>query len=415
MKRSSAPSLVRRAGASLRWCWFLNFRGEDTYRRRAAAHAARRRQPWRAAPTWCARATAWRATPSAAAPPLPAGAPIETPFGTVYASNLTPDKATGIGDWSAAHFWRALHNGRSRDGRLLYPAFPYPNYTRVTRADADAMFDYLRSLPPVEQAEHGRTGCAGPTARRRRWPSGARCTSARPSTRTTRAQSAEWNRGAYLVRGLGHCGACHTARNALGASSDMMDLSGGLIPMQNWYAPSLASPAEAGVADWELADIERLLRNRRRRAGTVLGPDGRGGAAQHAAPGRRATCARWPCSSRPCRRRPAPTRADAPRRCQSASGRARRQAVRAALRAMPWRAGRRRAGRLSAAGGQPRGHHARDRQPGAGGAERRLSAGHGRQPAALRHAAFRDRAAATPTWPPCSATSARPGATAPRR
>ena len=87
-----------------------------------------------------------------------------------------------------------------------------------------------------------------------------------------RGASAEWNRGAYLVRGLGHCGACHTARNALGASSAMMDLSGGLIPMQNWYAPSLTSPAEAGVADWEPERIERLLRTGVAPGATVLGP-----------------------------------------------------------------------------------------------------------------------------------------------
>ena len=65
---------------------------------------------------------------------------IETPFGTVYAPNLTPDSQTGLGQWSASDFWRALHNGRSRDGRLLYPVFPYPNYTRVVRADSDAMY-----------------------------------------------------------------------------------------------------------------------------------------------------------------------------------------------------------------------------------------------------------------------------------
>jgi mono/diheme cytochrome c family protein len=199
------------------------------------------------------------------------GRPIQTPFGTVYASNITPDKATGIGDWSAAHFWRALHNGRGRDGRLLYPAFPYPNYTLVTRADADAMYHYLRSIPPVEQPNK---------THQLRWPYGTQTALAvwralyfSPAQHEENsAQSAEWNRGAYLVRGLGHCNACHSPRNALGASSDMMDLSGGLIPMQNWYAPSLASPAEAGVGDWDLADIERLLRTGATARGTVLGP-----------------------------------------------------------------------------------------------------------------------------------------------
>jgi mono/diheme cytochrome c family protein len=203
--------------------------------------------------------------------PFAGGRAIETPFGTAYASNITPDKATGIGDWSAAHFWRALHNGRSRDGRLLYPAFPYPNYTLITRADADAMFDYLRSVKPVARAN---------TPHRLRWPYSTQAALAvwramyfSPAMHADdAAQSAEWNRGAYLVRGLGHCSACHTTRNALGASSDMMDLSGGLIPMQNWYAPSLASPAEAALHDWPPAQIVRLLQTGIAESGTALGP-----------------------------------------------------------------------------------------------------------------------------------------------
>ena len=203
--------------------------------------------------------------------PFAGGRPIETPFGTVYAGNLTPDAATGIGSWSREHFWRALHEGRSRDGRLLVPAFPYPDYTRVTRGDADAMHDYLRTLAPVKRAN---------TPHRLRWPYSTqaalvlwRALYFTPGRHEEDPQaSAEWNRGAYLVRGLGHCGACHTARNALGASSTMMDLSGGLIPMQNWYAPSLTSTAEAGVADWDLAEIERLLRTGTAAGATVLGP-----------------------------------------------------------------------------------------------------------------------------------------------
>jgi len=80
------------------------------------------------------------------------GLGIATPFGTVFTSNLTPDDKSGIGTWSSAHFWRAMHNGRSKNGRLLYPAFPYPSYTQVTREDSDAIFAYLNSLPPVAQA-----------------------------------------------------------------------------------------------------------------------------------------------------------------------------------------------------------------------------------------------------------------------
>jgi mono/diheme cytochrome c family protein len=199
------------------------------------------------------------------------GRAIDTPFGTVYSSNLTPDPQHGLGSWNADDFWRALHQGRSRAGHLLYPAFPYPNYTEVTRADADAMFAYLRTLPAVERPN---------TPHRLRWPYSTQAALAvwralyfRPGTyRPEPRQTAEWNRGAYLVRGLGHCAACHTPRNVLGASSEMMDLSGGLIPMQNWYAPSLASTAEAGVAQWPLEDIERLLRTGAAAGTSVLGP-----------------------------------------------------------------------------------------------------------------------------------------------
>lgn len=203
--------------------------------------------------------------------PYAGGRPIETPFGTVYASNLTPDPQTGIGRWSAAHFRRALHEGRSRDGRLLYPAFPYTHTTQITPADADALFDYLRSLEPVNKPNR---------AHRLRWPYSTQAALAvwraiyfRPQPfQEDPAQTPEWNRGAYLVRALGHCSACHTSRNVLGASSDLMDLSGGLIPMQNWYAPSLASPSEASVADWRVEDIVRLLASGQSARGTVLGP-----------------------------------------------------------------------------------------------------------------------------------------------
>jgi mono/diheme cytochrome c family protein len=199
------------------------------------------------------------------------GRPLETPFGTVYASNITPDAETGIGRWSAGHFRRALHEGRSRDGRLLYPAFPYTHTTRVTPADSDALFDYLRSLPPVNKPNR---------AHRLRWPYSTQAALGvwrilyfEPGQFVEDpARPPEWNRGAYLVQGLAHCGACHTARNALGGTRDVMDLSGGLIPMQNWYAPSLASANEAGVADWPLEHIVQLLATGISPRGTVSGP-----------------------------------------------------------------------------------------------------------------------------------------------
>ncbi|MBT9476217.1 cytochrome c [Polaromonas sp.] len=199
------------------------------------------------------------------------GRAIDTPFGTVFTSNLTPDDKTGLGAWSPAHFWRAMHNGRSKSGRLLYPAFPYANYTQVTREDSDALFAYLGSLPAVAQANR-------PHALRFPYQSQAalavwRALYFSPGVyQPDASRNAEWNRGAYLVNGLGHCSACHTPRNALGASNDKLNLAGGLIPMQNWYAPSLVSPHEAGVGTWDRADVVRLLQTGVSPQASVLGP-----------------------------------------------------------------------------------------------------------------------------------------------
>ena len=203
--------------------------------------------------------------------PFAGGRAIETPFGNVHSSNLTPDPGTGLGGWSADEFWRALHHGRSKSGRLLYPAFPYPNYTRVARADADAMFAYLQSLPAVAQANREHT---------LRFPFGTQAALAvwralyfRPAAHVDDPErSAEWNRGAYLVEGLGHCNACHSARNALGATRGTLDLQGGLIPVQNWYAPSLASPREASVAGWPKREVIQLLKTGISPQGFVMGP-----------------------------------------------------------------------------------------------------------------------------------------------
>ena len=203
--------------------------------------------------------------------PYAGGRAIETPFGAVYTSNLTPDDQSGIGSWSPAHFWRAMHNGRSKDGRLLYPAFPYTSYTQVTREDSDALFAYLRSLPAVFNPNrvHALQFPFDSQAALAIW----RALYFKPGVYQPQAgRNAEWNRGAYLVQGLGHCSACHSARNALGATTAGPDLAGGLIPVQNWYAPSLASPHEAGVADWDQQDIVSLLKNGVSKNATVAGP-----------------------------------------------------------------------------------------------------------------------------------------------
>jgi mono/diheme cytochrome c family protein len=203
--------------------------------------------------------------------PYAGGRALETPFGTVYGPNLTPDDATGLGAWTPAQFWRALHNGRSRDGRLLVPAFPYPNFTRVTREDSDALFAYLRSLAPVARRNR---------PHELRFPYNLQLSLAvwralyfRPARfEPDQARSAEWNRGSYLVQGLGHCVACHSERNWLGAAGDGAELGGGLIPMQNWYAPSLALGREGGVGDWSTEDIVKLLGTGLSARGSAMGP-----------------------------------------------------------------------------------------------------------------------------------------------
>jgi mono/diheme cytochrome c family protein len=203
--------------------------------------------------------------------PYAGGRPISTPFGRIYTSNITPDAETGIGKWTADDFWRAIHNGKSREGMFLYPAFPYSNYTKVTRADADAIFAYLKTLKPVRQAnkEH-----------ELRFPYNQRILLAfwrslyfRPGEfQLQKDRSAEWNRGAYLVQGLGHCSACHTSRNALGGTTSGADLAGGMIPMLNWYASPLTSDAKAGLGAWDVDDVAELLHTGVSRRGAVFGP-----------------------------------------------------------------------------------------------------------------------------------------------
>src|SRR5690606_19790931 len=203
--------------------------------------------------------------------PYSGGRRIPTPFGDLYAPNITPDRETGIGAWSADDFWRAMHHGRSRDGSFLYPAFPYPNYTLVTRQDADALFAYLRSLPPVHRPnqEHALRFPYNQRLLLGLW----RALYFRPGAyQPDPAQSAAWNRGAYLVQGLGHCNACHANRNVLGATETGAGLAGGLIPILNWYAPSLASDRESGVGDWPPVELARLHKTGVSAHGAVFGP-----------------------------------------------------------------------------------------------------------------------------------------------
>ena len=193
------------------------------------------------------------------------GRDIATPFGTFFGPNLTPDETTGLGRWTEPEFWRAMHNGRSKDGHLLYPAFPYPNFTRISREDSAAIYAYLRSLPPVRQANraHQLLFPYDQQAALAVW----RALYFQPGSYQPDArQPADWNRGAYLVQGLGHCSACHAERDALGASVNELRLAGGLIPVQKWFAPSLA------LAEGAQPDFVALLKTGTSPHGTVMGP-----------------------------------------------------------------------------------------------------------------------------------------------
>lgn len=192
--------------------------------------------------------------------PFAGGRPIPTPFGTFYSPNITPDSGSGLGGWSANDFWHALHNGYSKDGTLLYPTFPYTNYTRISRADSDAIFAYLRTITSVSQPNR-RHELKFPYNHRSLLAAWRRLYFRPGVYEPDPGHDAEWNRGAYLVQGIAHCSACHETRNALGGTRAKAGPSGGLV--LDWYAPSLISPSEAGVQHWTTTDIVTLLQTGR--------------------------------------------------------------------------------------------------------------------------------------------------------
>ncbi|MEO6801440.1 MAG: cytochrome c [Rhodanobacter sp.] len=199
------------------------------------------------------------------------GRSLPTPFGAVPAPNITPDPGTGIGQWNFDDFWRALHDGKGRQGELLYPVFSYTSFTKVTRGDALAIFAYLKSLPPVNQADLP-TGLDFPYSMRSSlvaW----RALYFKPGVfKPDPAKSETWNRGAYLVQGLGHCNECHAARDSLGGIRKNQYLTGGQIPQLAWYAPDLSTQEGGGLAGWRAQDIVDLLKTGQSAKGSAFGP-----------------------------------------------------------------------------------------------------------------------------------------------
>jgi mono/diheme cytochrome c family protein len=199
------------------------------------------------------------------------GRSLATPFGDVPAPNITPDPDTGLGHWSFDDFWQALHDGKGRHGELLYPVFSYTSFTRVTRDDARAIFAYLQSLPPVPQAATP-LGLAFPYDVRSGLLAWRALYFKAGEFRPDPARSAEWNRGAYLVQGLGHCNECHAPRNAFGGITQNGRLTGGQIPQLEWYAPDLSTRRGGGLEGWSARDIVDLLQRGQSAKGAAFGP-----------------------------------------------------------------------------------------------------------------------------------------------
>jgi mono/diheme cytochrome c family protein len=199
--------------------------------------------------------------------PFAGARPLPTPFGTIYSTNITPDPGTGIGGWSETDFRRAMHEGVDAKGRDLYPAFPYDHFTRVADDDLRALYAYFMTRDPV-RADVPPNRLPFPLSLRstlRAW----KAAYFRPGVyRPDPSKSVEWNRGAYLVEGLAHCGACHTPRNALGAERDDRALGGG--EAEGWHATSLAADSPAR---WTADELYIYLRYGRDPAhGTAAGP-----------------------------------------------------------------------------------------------------------------------------------------------
>jgi mono/diheme cytochrome c family protein len=194
------------------------------------------------------------------AKPFAGGKRIDTPFGGIYSPNLTPDRDTGLGAWSDDEFYHALHDGIGRDGSRYYPAFPYPNFTKMTRDDVLAIRAYLATLTPVRNTR---------PPLQLRWPLNYRVVMRgwnllffRPGIfQPNQQQSQAWNRGAYLVEGSAHCGSCHTPKNMFGADKRSQLYGGGRL--QGWFAPRLDSAERSGLKSWSVDDIVEYLESGR--------------------------------------------------------------------------------------------------------------------------------------------------------
>jgi mono/diheme cytochrome c family protein len=189
--------------------------------------------------------------------PFAGGLALQTPFGKLVAPNITPDRETGIGNWTDDEFVAALHDGRGRAGSRLYPAMPYPAYTKMTRDDVLAIRAYLATVAPVSNQV---------IANQLPFPLNIRSAMAiwnwlnfTPGRyQPDPEKSAEWNRGAYIVEGAGHCGTCHTPKTLLGGDKGSEPLAGGTL--QGWFAPDITTDTHKGIGSWSTTDIVEYLK-----------------------------------------------------------------------------------------------------------------------------------------------------------
>ncbi|MFE0015261.1 c-type cytochrome [Mesorhizobium sp. NPDC059054] len=189
--------------------------------------------------------------------PFAGGEPLQTPFGALVPPNITPDRETGIGNWSEADFRNALKKGVGHGGKRLYPAMPYPAYTKMPDSDISDLWAYMRTIEPVHNPVE---------ANQLPFPLNVRLLmagwnginfSAEPF-KPDPDQSEEWNRGAYLVQGPGHCGTCHSPKTVLGADKTDEALQG--ASLQGWYAPAITGNVANGIGGWSKDEIVRYLK-----------------------------------------------------------------------------------------------------------------------------------------------------------
>ena len=186
--------------------------------------------------------------------------PLDTPFGVIYTPNITFDTETGLGRWTKDDFWQAMHEGKARDGSQLYPAFPYPHFTKMPREDVDAIYEYLATLDPVRKKKP-ENELPFPL-NWRFMVKGWNMTFFEPGVfQPDPEKSVAWNRGAYLVEGPGHCSGCHTEKNLLGADKKSKHLAGGKL--ENWAAPDIRGGRNGGLEKWSEQEIVEFLKTGR--------------------------------------------------------------------------------------------------------------------------------------------------------